>query len=92
MPKVTTRQHVLAFLDKQGSSGRALADQYRKANGLKTKDRCVYCDTEGHYYTCPESDRVAFTCSNYTKADEKKRRDAEAKRHNEIWRRDHGYA
>jgi hypothetical protein len=27
--------------------------------------RCTICHTEGGYYTCPESDRMAFTCSNY---------------------------
>ncbi len=92
MAKITTRQHVLDFLDKEGSEGRRLADRYRAKNGLRVQDRCYLCDTEGHYYTCPESDRVAFSCSNYTKVDERKRKRAESKRFNEQRKREHGYA
>lgn len=78
MAKTTTRQHVLDFLDGEGSAGRTLADRYRAKFGLRVQDRCTKCGTKGHYYTCPDSDRVAFSCSNYTNADEQKRRRAEA--------------
>jgi hypothetical protein len=85
--KETSRQHVLAFLDGSGSEGRRLADRYRRDNGLKVKDRCVYCRTEGHYYTCPESDRVAFSCSNFTTKDKKRHDKEEAQRRTEEIRR-----
>jgi hypothetical protein len=90
--KETSRQHVLAFLDGEGSKGREFADRYREANGLKVKDRCAYCNTGGHYYTCPESDRVAFSCTNYNKKDEAKRQKYEAKLNHDRWKRDHRYA
>jgi hypothetical protein len=68
-----TRQHVLRWLDKHGGGeGRRSANAYRKAHGLKIPDRCTRCGTSGHYYTCPESDRVAFCCSNFTKADKER--------------------
>lgn len=76
----TSRRHVLAFLDGTSSEGRRLADQYREQNGLKTKDRCVYCDTKGHYYTCPTCDRGGYSCSNYNNKDEQKRKREESKR------------
>ncbi len=90
--RASSRQHVLAWLDKQSGEGRRLADEYRKANGLKTKDRCTICGTEGHYWTCPESDRGAFSCSNYTKEDERKRKRAEEKHFHERRQREMGYA
>lgn len=31
----------------------------------KAGTKCSACGTDGGYYTCPDSDRVAFTCHNY---------------------------
>jgi len=71
--QASSRQHVLSWLDKQGSAGRSLADKYRSEQGLRVKDRCTRCGSEGHYYICPTADRLVFSCSNYTDKDNKAR-------------------
>lgn len=61
----TGRMYGGASVPRDGYCERGTFGCWAKHSVRRSGSKCKRCGTEGGNYTCAESDRMAFTCSNY---------------------------